>query len=156
MRKALGLLALAAVTVAADCEDDELTIVGSYSLNVFESRDTCDQQLNEVASQIRIARAGGEEYRVEFGDAGTLTGEFDDQGLLQVTGPLTATVVVGGVPTEVASTMRMQVGLKRSGDIEASGRQTFDGTYPGVPGQCIIEFNSQGSRTSRAPALPTA
>jgi len=147
----LFVAGLAAWTLA--CDDDDDSITGTFNLFIGETLDTCDGTLNDdITSQIVITR-NGDDFTVEFGDDGTLTGQLDNQGLIQVQGPVMTTVVVDDVPTEVASFMEIQISIIRD-RLQATGRLTYDGTHPNSPGvQCIQEFGAAGQRPSLAPLV---
>ena len=119
---------------------------GTYNLFIGETLDTCDGILNnDITSRIVIGR-NGDEFTVAFGDDGVLTGQLDNQGLIQAQGPLTVTIVVDGQPNEVESFMEIQISVRRE-NVQATGRLTYDGTHPSSPGvQCVQEFGATGQR----------
>ena len=153
MRTLMLLLVAGLAASALACDDDENSITGTYNLFIGETLDTCDGILNDdISSQIVINR-NGDEFTVVFGDAGVLTGQLDDQGLIQAQGPVTVTVDVNGEPVMVASFMEIQISISRE-SLQATGRLTYDGTHPNSPGvQCVQEFGATGQRPSLAPLV---
>jgi hypothetical protein len=153
MRTFMLLLATGMVASALACDDENDSITGTYNLFIGETLDTCDGILNDdITSQIVISR-NGDEFTVAFGDDGVLTGQLDNQGLIQVQGPVTTTIDVGGQPTEVAAFMEMQISIVRE-SLQTTGRLTYDGTHPSSPGvQCIQEFSATGQRLALVPLV---
>jgi hypothetical protein len=147
-----GILALAlgTVSIASTCQSSDDRVPGTYRLNIIESRDTCDnpQELNTFGSQLTISQEG-DSYIIEFGEEGTLTGAFSDEGVLVAEGDIV--VVRDGTPIAA----HMQIGIIiRQGQITAgTGRLTFNGTFPGRPGVCIQEFSVTGRRDNVSPVL---
>jgi len=153
MRTLMLLLVAVLAASASGCDDDSNSITGTYNLFIGETLDTCDGILNnDIASQIVISR-NGDEFTVAFGDDGVLTGQLDNDGLIQAQGPLTVTIDVNGQPTEVDTFMEIQISISRT-NVQATGRLTYDGTHPNSPGvQCIQEFGATGQRLSLSPLI---
>jgi hypothetical protein len=153
MRTLSLLLVAVLATSASGCDDDSNSITGTYNLFIGETLDTCDGILNnDITSQIVIGRSG-DEFTVAFGDDGVLTGQLDNQGLIQAEGPLTVTIVVDGQPNEVDSFMEIQISVRRE-NVQVTGRLTYDGTHPNSPGvQCVQEFGATGQRLSLSPLI---
>ncbi len=153
MRTFMLLFVTGMVASALACDDENDSITGTYNLFIGETMDTCDGILNDdITSQIVITR-NGDEFTVAFGDDGVLTGQLDNQGLIQVQGPVMVTIDVGGQPTEVAAFMEMQISIIRE-SLQATGRLTYDGTHPNSPGvQCIQEFGATGQRPALVPLV---
>jgi hypothetical protein len=147
------LLVTVLAASASGCDDDENSITGTYNLFIGETLDTCDGMLNAgITSQIVINR-NGDEFTVAFGDDGVLTGQLDNEGLIQAQGPVTVTVDVNGELNEVDSFMEFQI-LIGVESLQANGRLTYDGTHPSSPGvQCIQEFDATGQRSSLSPIV---
>jgi hypothetical protein len=143
-------LAIGFVSIGSTCESADDRVPGTYRINITESRDTCDnpQELNSFVSEVTISQEG-EGYILEFGEEGTLTGAFSEEGVLVAQGDIV--VVRGGLPIAA----HMQVGfIIRQGQITAgTGRLTFNGTFPGRPGECVQEFSVTGRRDSVSPIL---
>ncbi len=153
MRTLMLLLVTVLAASASGCDDDENSITGTYNLFIGETLDTCDGMLNAgITSQIVINR-NGDEFTVAFGDDGVLTGQLDNEGLIQAQGPVTVTVDVNGELNEVDSFMEFQI-LIGVESLQANGRLTYDGTHPSSPGvQCIQEFDATGQRSSLSPIV---
>lgn len=153
MRTFMLLLVTGMVALALGCDDEPNSITGTYNLFIGETLDTCDGILNDnIQSRIVINR-DGDDFTVAFGDDGVLTGQLDNQGLIQVQGPVMVTIDVNGAPNEVASFMEMQISVVRE-ILQATGRLTYDGTHPNSPGvQCIQEFGASGQRPSLIPLV---
>jgi hypothetical protein len=153
MRTFMLLLVTGMVASVLGCDDESNSITGTYNLFIGETLDTCDGIVNDdIQSRIVINR-NGDEFTVAFGDDGVLTGQLDNQGLIQVQGPITTTIDVGGQPTEVAAFMEMQISIVRE-ILQATGRLTYDGTHPSSPGvQCIQEFGASGQRAALIPLV---
>jgi hypothetical protein len=143
------LLAVALSTVASVCEDDNDEITGTYQLLIFESEDECDNEINQYSSQATISRSG-DGFIIEFGDEGTLTGGFNDEGALEASG--NTVVIVDGNP--VAAFMQIQLIIQQGNISAGNGNLRYDGTFPGVPGTCTQTFSIDGSRADNlAPIL---
>ena len=153
MRTFMLLLVTGMVAAVLGCDDESNSITGTYNLFIGETLDTCDGIVNDdITSRIVISR-NGDEFTVAFGDDGVLTGQLDNQGLIQVQGPVMVTIDVNGQPNEVASFMEMQISIVRE-ILQATGRLTYDGTHPSSPGvQCIQEFGASGQRPSLTPLV---
>ncbi len=153
MRMFMLLLVTGMVVSTLACDDENDSITGTYNLFIVETLDTCDGTLNNnITSQIVISR-NGNEFTVAFGDDGVLTGQLDDDGLIQAQGPVTVTVDVNGQSNEVDAFMQIQILIRRE-TLESNGRLTYDGTHPSSPGlQCTQEFNATGQRPSLIPLL---
>ncbi|MEJ2151905.1 MAG: hypothetical protein P8Y29_02875 [Gemmatimonadota bacterium] len=153
MRTLMLLLVIGMVASTLACDDENNSITGTFNLFIGETTDTCDGVLNDdIQSQIVISR-DGDDFTVAFGDDGVLTGQLDNQGLIQVQGPVMVTIEVDGQPTEVDSFMEMQISIVRE-VLQATGRLTYDGTHPSSPGvQCIQEFGATGQRPSLVPLV---
>ncbi len=146
MRCAAAVL-LAWATTASTCSTSDNRVTGTYTLSVFESQDTCDQELNSFGSVATISTQG-EGYVIDFGDEGELVGDFNAEGILVAQGTIDDQ---GG-----GRTTTMLVGLViRQGQItDGSGRITYNGTYPGNDDVCIQEFVVTGKRNdSHAPVV---
>ena len=142
-------MALALGFAAVACDGDEDQIAGTYELRIFESRDTCDNELNPVSSQVTISRSPGG-FVLDFGTDARLSGEISDQGVLVASGD----IVIRRQGLEVPAFL--QIGLViREGQIrQGTGRLRFSGTFPGIPGVCEQEFTIEGSREdSRVPII---
>ncbi len=153
MRTLMLLLVAMLAASASGCDDNKNTITGTYNLFIGETLDTCDGILNnDIVSQIVINRSG-DEFTVAFGDDGVLTGQLDNNGLIQAQGPLTVTIDINGQPNEVESFMEIQISIIRE-NVQATGRLTYDGTHPSSPGvQCVQEFGATGQRLSLSPIV---
>ncbi|HUP19824.1 MAG TPA: hypothetical protein VM778_07705 [Gemmatimonadota bacterium] len=148
-------IALVGLTGVWACDDgnDDLTLEGTYVLTIAELEDTCDNDQNQYEATMTITRLDNDLWRIDFGDEATLNGTLDADGILQAAGQATVTVLVAGAPVEVAADMVMQTGLRLTGEIEASGILTFEGTFPGVEEVCFQEFVAEGQRQNRVPTL---
>ena len=147
--KGIVAFAVALLTVGSVCDDDDSRITGTYELLIIESRDTCDNDLNEVSSVATISRDESG-FVIEFGDEATLTGEFSSEGVLVAQG----NIVVVREGMEIPAFMQIGIVIKQGVITQGSGRLTYEGTFPGVPGTCVQEFGIAGSRTdSAAPIL---
>lgn len=149
----IGLVGLAGVG-ACDGQDD-VTLEGTYLLSIVETEDDCDGELNSGIQATMTIEREGDTYTVRFGDQATLVGVIDPEGLLQVSGVSNVPVVVDGETVTVTADMVMQIGQFQTGEIEASGRLTFEGTFPGVEETCEQVFVAAGDRRSLAPTLLT-
>ena len=138
-----GLLALTACG-----EDEQRGVEGRFTLVVSESRDTCDNQTNSFGSEITITR-DGDDVVVTFGQDAILTGTIDENGEILAQGVVEDQ---GGGRTTVLA-VRILVRRTR---LESTGRQTFNGTFPGVPGTCLQEFSISGQRANVVPTLFTS
>ncbi len=153
MRTFMLLLVTGMVASTLACDDEPNSITGTFNLFIREIEDTCDGTPNtDITSQIVINR-DGDDFTVAFGDDGLLTGQVDNQGLIQVQGPVTVTIDVNGQPNEVASFMEMQISIVRE-RLEATGQLSYDGTHPSSPGvPCIQTFGATGQRPSLVPLV---
>lgn len=147
MWRGVCAIAVAMATMGSTCDDSDTRVTGTYQLSVFESQDTCDQELNQFGSSVTITALSGGGYTVNFGGQGELTGDFSDEGVL----------VAQGVVDDQGDgkTTTMLVGLViRQGALEGTGRLTYNGTFPGNSGACFQEFGLTGSRAdNRAPVI---
>lgn len=147
MRRIGTALVLAVAIVAAGCDDEDSTFEGRFSVQVFETEDTCDGTTNGFQVELRIDRVGDNRFTVAFGDDAVLEGSLNSDGILVTQGTSTA----GGFEAD------MQVNiLVRRDLLEGNGVLVFDGTFPGVDGVCTQEFNlTRGSRLNLTPSMPT-
>jgi hypothetical protein len=147
MRRCLLAGLVAVVSMGSVCEDDE-PITGTYRLNIIESQDTCDQDLDEFGSIVTI-RLGETGYVIEFGEEGTLTGDFNDEGVLVAQG----NILVVREGQQIVGSMAIQIVIRQGQITDGSGRLTFNGTFPGKEGvTCIQEFTITGRRTGSSVA----
>jgi hypothetical protein len=124
------------------CNNDDEQIPGTYSVSVFEAEDTCDGEENQFTLVLDIRRQD-DGFRVEInaaGQAGLLSGDIEPDGILVVTGTVTDTD--GTRPRQV----RLEMDIQRGRILEGRGLLTWNGTFPGVPGQCTQELNFTGFR----------
>lgn len=136
--RAFGLSAMVLTLVA--CDDTTVDATGEFELNIAEIQDSCDGQLNQFASRIEITETGDGVFTVDFGGEAELTGEFDDNGFLQVSG------VIDDQGGDNITFMRMQLAPALE-FIEGSGRIEYNNTFPEVEGFCQQEFVvSEGRR----------
>ena len=149
----LGFLLVVGVVLGlVACEDEESEITGTYQANVFESMDTCDNSRDSYGLEIEITRQGSE-FRVLVNDAGPLTGGLEE-GILVVTGTVTGgdppCDATGACPRDV----RLEMDIRRGRIVEGKGRVTWNGTFPGVSGVCVQEFDFTGfRRDARVPVV---
>ena len=138
------VFALSIAALACNSEDEEVT--GTYTAIVFEDEDNCDGERDgPYPLRLEIARQG-EGFSVEVNDAGTLTGDIRDDGILVVTGTVT-----GGDPpcSEIGAcprSVRLEMDIRRGRIVEGAGRITWNGTFPDVPGVCVQDIAFTGSR----------
>ena len=136
---------VAVVSMASVCKDEDDRVTGTYRLNIVESQDTCDLNLDRFGSIITISLASAGGDTVAFGDEGTLTGDFNEEGVLVAQG----NIVVVRQGREIAALMRIQIVIRQGQITDGSGRLTFNGTFPGKEGvTCIQEFFITGHRTN--------
>ncbi len=148
MRRTMTVAAAGLASLLAACNNKPSEeIAGDYTVNVFETRDTCDGQLNSFGARLSLERDGGN-VTVRLGDFGALEGQFDDQGVIQAQGPVQA-----GPDGSIAATMQVQIFAKSGSIRDANGRLTFDGTFPGESGTCVQEFTFSGSRDDLSPIV---
>lgn len=143
-------LTILGLTLAVACDDEaDGGIEGTYQLEVFESRDTCDGVTNDFFVPLTVER-DGEEVTLSFGDEWVLTGTFDNEGILQAQG--TVEDLGGGQTTQ----LQLQIDFFRGG-LEGNGRAIYNGTFPetGEPCQQDFTFRSRSKSGSLAPASPT-
>ena len=137
----------AAVALTGCGEDEQRGVEGRFTLFVSESRDTCDGQNNSFGSEITIAR-DGEDVTVTFGEEAVLTGTIDENGEILAQGIVED---LGGGRTTV---LAIRIVVRRT-SLESTGRQTFNGTFPGQAGTCVQEFSIVGQRANLVPTLLT-
>lgn len=129
---------IALASVASVCEDDP-PLTGTYHLRISESLDSCDDERNGYPLEVTISR-NDSGFTIQIDGGGTLTGDFDEDGVLVASGTIAD---LGGGRTTL-----MQIGIViRQGQVtDGTGRITFNGTFPGEPGQCIQELFILGDR----------
>jgi hypothetical protein len=137
--RAVILLAVVSATMASLCDDEDNRVTGSYRFDVVETRDTCDNELNGYSIEATISQAESG-FTIQIQGDGTLTGDFDDAGVLAASGTI--------ADLGEGRTTFMQIGIviKQSEITDGTGRITFNGTFPGEPGQCIQELFITGDR----------
>lgn len=147
MRRIGTALVLAVAIVATACDDEDSTFEGRFSVQVFETEDTCDGTTNGFQVELSIDRVGDNQFQVMFGEDAVLEGSLNSDGILVAEGTSTA----GGFEAD------MQVNLLVRRDLlEGNGILTFEGTFPDVEGVCIQRFNlTRGSRLDLSPSIPT-
>ena len=134
---------------AAGCDGDEDQITGTYELRILETRDTCDNEINQVRSTVTISRTPTG-FLLDFGPDARLDGSISEEGVLAASGNIIIRRDGLVIPAF------LQVGLViREGQIrQGTGRLTFNGTFPNVAGTCVQEFTIQGGREdSRVPIV---
>ena len=147
-RNWLPILAIA-VTAAAACENDpSLGVEGTYPITLTYTTDTCvgDEGRSE-AVELTIER-DGDDITIDVGDAGTLTGTFNNENrAMTVDGTILVQNPLGGsFPGQMHMVARVT-----EGDINVLGSITFEGTFPGVSGTCIRSFEASGTRANLSP-----
>lgn len=143
-----GTALLLAAALATGCDDEgDSAFEGRFSVQVFETEDTCDGTTNGFQVELGIDRVGDNMFEVAFGDEAILQGSLNSDGILVAQGTSNA----GGVEAD----MRVNI-LVRRDLLEGNGILTYEGTFPDVEGVCTQEFNlTRGNRLDLAPTLPT-
>lgn len=141
----LKWIPIVAFAVAAPaCENEpSLGVEGTYPITLTYTTDTCEGDAGRSeAVEITIDREG-DNVTFTVGDAGTLTGTFDNTNrAMTVDGTILVPNPGGGsFPGQMHMVARVT-----EGDINILGTITFEGTFPGVPGTCERAFQAGGQR----------
>ena len=140
---------MAFAVAAPACENEpSLGVEGTYPITLTYTTDTCVGDVGRSeAVEITIDREG-DNVTFTVGDAGTLTGTFDDENrAMTVDGTILVPNPGGGsFPGQMHMVARVT-----EGDINILGTITFEGTFPGVPGTCERAFQAGGQRANLSP-----
>ncbi|HEY7470988.1 MAG TPA: hypothetical protein VIE68_01445 [Gemmatimonadota bacterium] len=139
-------IALAAAALLLGCDNSPSTgVEGTYPLTLTYTVDECagDQGRSE-ALEVTIERDGND-VTFDLGASGILTGTFNEElRTMTVDGTILVPVPPPGSGT-FPGQMHM-VARVTEGELNALGRITFDGTFPGVSGICERFFEASGER----------
>lgn len=132
-----------AVAVPACENEPSLGVEGTYPITLTYNTDTCVGDIGRSeAVEITIDREG-DNVTFTVGDAGILTGTFNNEDRsMTVEGTILVANPGGGT---FPGDMRM-VARVTEGFINVLGSITFEGTFPGVPGTCERAFDAGGQR----------
>lgn len=132
--------------LGSTCGDENPPLTGSYSLEIFETQDTCDNEANQFRSEATISRAG-DDFELDFGEQASLPAVLNDEGVFVAEG------IIEDRGEGQTTFMRIELLIRRGDVVDGAGRITYHGTFPGVPGECEQRFNALGQRLGLAPLL---
>ncbi|HET7692838.1 MAG TPA: hypothetical protein VFM44_07120 [Gemmatimonadota bacterium] len=141
--KWIPILAFAAIA-ATSCENDpSLGVEGTYPITLTYTTDTCVGDVGRSEAVELTIERDGDNVAFTVGDAGTLTGTFDNENrVMTVDGTILVPNPSGGTfPGDMHMVARVT-----EGDINILGSITFEGTFPGVSGTCERAFQAGGRR----------
>ncbi len=146
--KWIPIVALA-VLAATSCENEpSLGVDGTYPITITYTTDTCAGDAGRSEALELTVERDGDDVTFTVGDAGTLTGTFNNEDrTMTVDGTIAVPDPIGGSFT---GDMHM-VARVTEGDINILGTITFEGTFPGVPGTCERAFQAGGQRANLSP-----
>jgi hypothetical protein len=140
--KWIPILALAWATPG--CENEpSLGVEGTYPITLTYSTDTCVGDVGRSEAVELTIERDGDDVTFTVGDAGTLTGTFNEENrAMTVDGTILVPNPLGGsFPGEMHMVARVT-----EGEINILGSITFEGTFPGVSGTCERAFSAGGQR----------